>query len=140
MCHIGSKNSLPRTFPSSCVTSGKPQPALHRPLWYIPIFLIYHIGSKIGLSRTFSSPCVTSGNESAKTTGLFGQHRSFGGRAPAEIALQRDGGGEGYATGGAASADVVQRQRGFQGKPKQRSHRPQHREGRMPLKGAVSAS
>ena len=37
-----------------------------------------------------------------------------------------------------ASADVVERQRGFQGKPKQRSHRPQHREGRVPLKGAVS--
>lgn len=39
---------------------------------------------------------------------------------------------------GSASADVVERQRGFQGKPKQRSHRPQHREGRVPLKGAVS--
>ena len=54
------------------------------------------------------------------------------------IAPQRDGGGEGCATGGEASADVVERQRGFQGKPKQRSHRPQHREGRVPLKGAVS--
>ena len=31
-----------------------------------------------------------------------------------EIAPQRDGGGERYATGGAASADMVQRQRGFQ--------------------------
>ena len=41
---------------------------------------------------------------------------------------------------GTASAVVVERQRGFQGKPKQRSHRPRHREGRMPLKGAVSAS
>ena len=39
---------------------------------------------------------------------------------------------------GTASAVVVERQRGFQGKPKQRSHRPQHREGRVPLKGAVS--
>ena len=32
------------------------------------------------------------------------------------IAPQRDGGGEGCATGGEASADVVERQRGFSGK------------------------
>ena len=47
------------------------------------------------------------------------------------VALRRDG---------TASAVVVERQRGFQGKPKQRSHRPECNEGRVPLKGAVSVS
>ena len=41
---------------------------------------------------------------------------------------------------GTASAVVVERQRGFRGKPKQRSHRPECNEGRVPLKGAVSVS
>ena len=41
---------------------------------------------------------------------------------------------------GTASAVVVERQRGFRRKPKQRSHRPECNEGRVPLKGAVSVS
>ena len=47
------------------------------------------------------------------------------------VALRRDG---------TASAVVVERQRGFRRKPKQRSHRPECNEGRVPLKGAVSVS
>ena len=62
MCNIRSKIALSRTFPSSCVTSGSPQPAPQPPPGHIPVFPMCNIRSKIALPRTFASSCVTSGS------------------------------------------------------------------------------
>ena len=70
MCNIRSKIALSRTFPSSCVTSGSPQPAPQPPPDHIPVFPMCHIRSKIALPRTFASSCVTSGKR-RDSTGVF---------------------------------------------------------------------
>ena len=70
MCNIRSKIALSRTFPSSCVTSGSPQPAPQPPPGHIPVFPMCNIRSKNALPRTFPSPCVTSGKR-RDSTGVF---------------------------------------------------------------------
>ena len=55
MCHIRSKNALPRTFPSSSTTSGKPQPAPQPSLRHILVFPILHIRHDNGLPHTIPS-------------------------------------------------------------------------------------
>ena len=64
--HIRSKIALPHTFPSSCVTSGNLQCALHSTLRHIPLFLMCNIRNKIALSPTFPSSSATSGNRKRK--------------------------------------------------------------------------
>ena len=65
--HIGSKNDILCTFPSSSNSSGKRKPASHRPLRHILEFLMCHIRSKNGLPRTFHSSSSTSGRRRANT-------------------------------------------------------------------------
>ena len=66
--HIRNKIALPHTFPSSSISSGKPQPATQSSLHHIPIFLMCYIRSKIVLPRTFCSSSDTSGRKTPSQT------------------------------------------------------------------------
>ena len=61
ICHIRSKNGLPRTFSSRRITLGNPQPAMQCPLWSIPVFLTCNVRTKNAIPRWFCSWRITSG-------------------------------------------------------------------------------